>query len=222
LQKIASRAEFNCDSQMRQIRLFHIAAWGGSMKGFLSTFCLCFFTMASVSSLTFAQENGGTNNDDHALVQQLQQKIEKLEERLQQVESQQRAAQNSASTNPPQVPVQIRQEAETPTAAAQPTVVDTQAAMAAMDHSSQLPLRIRGYADIGFFANDGVITPENHPSFVLGQFNLFMTSRISPRAGVLAELVVEPESDNGVGVDLERLLFNYSVSDSLNFSVGRY
>jgi len=188
------------------------------MKYFLLIVCLC-FTIAP--SLTFAQDNSGTNNDDHVLVQQLLQRIQQLETRLQEVESHQQMTPTAAPAIPTPVQAQVKEEAAAPIATT-PLVTDPQTGMSGMDHSSQLPLRIRGYADIGLFANDGVIAPENHSSFALGQFNLFMTSRLSPRAGVLAELIVEPESTNGVGVDLERLLFNYSVSDSLNASVGRY
>src|SRR5215471_8835939 len=103
------------------------------MKYFLFILCLC-ITMAP--SFTFAQDGPGTNNDDHALVQQLLQKIQQLEERLQQVESQQQATQNTSATNLPQVSAQLKPEAGAPIAMAQP-VPDTQAAMSSMDHGSQ-------------------------------------------------------------------------------------
>ncbi|HEY1264453.1 MAG TPA: hypothetical protein VGF06_13085 [Terriglobales bacterium] len=152
-----------------------------------------------------AQNSAASSSSDHQLIQELQQEIQELKARLKAVEARERAD-------------AAEQKSATTVAAAE----DRQTAMAAMEHSTQPQLRIKGYADVGFFANQGAIAPENHSRFALGQFNLFITSRISPRAGVLTELVVEPGDDNAVSVDLERLLFNYSVSDAFNVSLGRY
>jgi hypothetical protein len=155
-----------------------------------------------------AQSDTAAPGTDHELVQQLRQEIKALEARLREVEARQQAAGSLPAV--------------APVASKAPAASETQVAMQHVENPAAPQLQIRGYADVGFFANQGAIAPEDHSRFALGQFNLFMTSRISPRAGVLAELVVEPDDSNGIGVDLERLLFNYSVSDSLNVSLGRY
>lgn len=136
----------------------------------------------------------------------MQQKIKELEDRLQEVESREHPAHEVTSA----ADASLSSDAS------------ADVVMPEMKQSSRPQLNIRGYADVGFFANQGAVTPEDHSRFALGQFNLFMTSRISSRANVLAELIVEPGDNNAISVDLERLLFNYSVSDSLNISLGRY
>jgi hypothetical protein len=188
----------------------------------LRTILVSGLVVASISTSLYAQDNSATTVSDHDLIQQLQQRIEQLEKQMQERDGQQCAAQPQ---NAPEAPAtsSTAQPASTP----QPdTATSAQAQPSSMENMEKSPtmpqLRIRGYADVGFVASQGAPPPENHSTFAIGQFNLFMTSQISPRAGVLAELVVEPGQDNAVGVDLERLLFHYSVSDSLNVSVGRY
>ncbi len=82
-------------------------------------------------------------------------------------------------------------------------------------------MQFRGFADVSFHADDRTGT-STASSFSLGQFNLFITSKISDKVDVLAEAVVEADDLNAVGLDLERLLFHWSSSDYLNISVGRY
>jgi hypothetical protein len=85
-------------------------------------------------------------------------------------------------------------------------------------HSPRLTLR--GYGDVDWNVSD---LKGSTDSFTLGQFNLFITSRLSQRASFLAETVIEADQGtNEFGVEPERLLFNYSVNDHLNLAVGRY
>jgi hypothetical protein len=169
--------------------------------------------IASTGSSLFAQNDAATVSD-HELIQQLQQRIEQLEKQMRERSAQQCTAlpqttpQASDASAPP-VPTTPAQAQSSPMEVAEKVSTDPR-------------LRIRGYADVGFVANQGAPPPDNHSTFAIGQFNLFMTSQISSRTGVLAELVVEPGQDNAVSVDLERLLFRHSVSDALNVSLGRY
>jgi hypothetical protein len=80
-------------------------------------------------------------------------------------------------------------------------------------------MQIKGYADVTYHAGDG--NSEKH-SFALGQVDLFITSRLSEKLSVLSEVVIEARDDNKVGIDLERLLLQYTPSDKWNFSFGRY
>ena len=80
-------------------------------------------------------------------------------------------------------------------------------------------LNLRGYADLGFHATT---SPPATNGFGLGQMDLFITSRLSDRLGVIGELVVEGNERNEVGVDLERFLLQYRHNDYFNAEVGRY
>ena len=87
-----------------------------------------------------------------------------------------------------------------------------------MDLSKTL-LRMRGFGDITLHGdnNKGDTT-----SFSLGQLNLFVTSDVSEKFKFLTEIVFEAGSDNAVGVDVERMLLQYSPNDYFNLAVGRY
>jgi hypothetical protein len=90
-------------------------------------------------------------------------------------------------------------------------------------HDMNLPgmpgMQFRGFSDIRY------VSPEQNglaKTFRLGQFNLFITSKLTDKFNVLAEVVVEADPANAMGIDLERLLFNYNANDALNLSAGRY
>src|SRR5256885_3337225 len=51
--------------------------------------------------------------------------------------------------------------------------------------------------------------------------DLFVTSDVSEKLKFLSEVVFEAGRDNSFGVDIERLLLNYSFGDFLNVGVGR-
>ncbi|HEY2499559.1 MAG TPA: hypothetical protein VGK24_21060 [Candidatus Angelobacter sp.] len=90
----------------------------------------------------------------------------------------------------------------------------------AAENGSSPKLLLRGYADIGWNASD---LKGSNNSFALGQFNLFITSRLTDKASVLSETVIEADqSTNEFGVDLERLELIYAVNDHLNLQFGRF
>src|SRR5262249_41365175 len=81
-------------------------------------------------------------------------------------------------------------------------------------------LQMRGYADVRYTASN---LAGSTNSFGLGQFDLFITSRLSDRLSVLGGVVTEAESGtNEFGIELERLLLNYHHSDFFNVGFGRY
>jgi hypothetical protein len=88
------------------------------------------------------------------------------------------------------------------------------------DSNGSPRLQLRGYGDVGWNASDQKGTAN---SFILGQFNLFITSRLTDKASFLSETVVEADpATNQFGIDLERLELIYAVSDRLNLQFGRY
>lgn len=86
-------------------------------------------------------------------------------------------------------------------------------------------LVIRGFGNVNARYRD------NNPSerfdsgdnfFSLGEFNLFMTSKLSNRISFLNETVFEFERSGDVAVDIERLLIHYNVNSLLKIEVGKF
>jgi hypothetical protein len=80
-------------------------------------------------------------------------------------------------------------------------------------------LQIRGFADMEFRASD---SKGQTSTFLLGQFDLFITSRLSDRLSVLSEVVIENGPGNRFWIDIERLMLQYTPRDYFNLGIGRY
>jgi hypothetical protein len=81
-------------------------------------------------------------------------------------------------------------------------------------------MQIHGYADVGWDTSD---LKGSTNSFVLGQFNLFIASRLTDKASFISETVIEADKGtNDFSIDLERLELLYAVSDRLNLQFGRF
>jgi hypothetical protein len=59
-------------------------------------------------------------------------------------------------------------------------------------------------------------------TFEFGSLDLFMTARLSDKVSTLGEVLFIAQSDNSIGVDVERLLLIYRQSDYFAVSAGRY
>jgi hypothetical protein len=80
-------------------------------------------------------------------------------------------------------------------------------------------LNIRGFGDFGLYGGN---QKKQVTSFSLGEINLFITSNMSERFKFLTETVFEQSQANNFGVELERMLLEYSFNDYLKLSAGRY
>lgn len=80
-------------------------------------------------------------------------------------------------------------------------------------------MRFQGFSDVSYYATD---LRDGSNAFALGQFNLFITSRLSEHVNVVAEPVLEADERNGFGFELERLLLQLNANRYFNVSVGRY
>jgi hypothetical protein len=80
-------------------------------------------------------------------------------------------------------------------------------------------MQIQGFADVNFHATN---EKGQTNSFLLGQLDLFITSRLSEKFSVLSELILEAGQDNAFTFEVHRLLLKYSMNDYLNLSAGRY
>ncbi|HTW23196.1 MAG TPA: hypothetical protein VMD78_06330, partial [Candidatus Baltobacteraceae bacterium] len=112
-----------------------------------------------------------------------------------------------------------------------------------MSHDMTLPggpvLKIRGFFDFNFglgsIANPLVypifdggcstcgnpLTPP-HTTFQAGEFDLFMTSKLSDDLSFLTEVVLGPDVTNAFSPDIERYSLTYKKNDYFSVSAGRF
>jgi hypothetical protein len=166
------------------------------------------------STALYAQPSASAPDPNQQLVQTLLQRIERLEARVAQLEASKQPASNVV---PPPTPGQVAPPTET----SQESVSEASPEHPEPEHmdTSKTLMQIRGFGDVTFHGSDlkGTTT-----SFSMGQLNLFVTSDVSEKFRLLSEIVFEAGQDNVFGVDVERLLLQYSHNDYLNISVGRY
>ena len=200
---------------------------------------LLFILFALLPGTALAQEPRSANapdDSDKKTIQMLLDRIDRLETRVKQLEDERVPASKQATPTPTAPKV-----ATAPTGAPKPT---TQAAAVPppsppqedqmepaerMDLSETL-LRIRGFGDVTFH---GATDHGSTTAFSLGQLDLFVTSDLSEKFNFLSEIVFEAENKrqfgvttgeppNSFGVDVERLLLQYSPNEHLNVALGRY
>jgi hypothetical protein len=105
--------------------------------------------------------------------------------------------------------------------AARPDAVAAQSADAAQDPAATPPPTLVARA-FGAFEWGATELPDTPNSFTLGQFDLFVTSNLSDRLSVLAEVVLEASTSTRVSTDLERLQLTFRWNDYVQVSAGRY
>ena len=168
-----------------------------------SVFALLFFS--GITSAVPAQQPAADSNDRET-IKQLLKRVEELEARLKQMEA--RQTPSAAAAVSAAAPSTVSKDSE-----ADPSHTAT-------DHMHGGPsLQIRGFSDVTFHASD---LRGDKQAFGVGQFDLFITSRLSDKLGVLAELVLEANDQNAFGFEAERLLLSYKPSDYFNVAFGRY
>lgn len=190
-----------------------------------------FLSIVAVGGDVFAQEastgssSGATAADaaqDRELIRQLVKRVEELEAQVRELKSVQ--ARSPAAVNEHQAPE------STPARNGSASAPLWSSEQHDHDHDDGhttkdglpigLPsLNIRGFTDLSFRASD--LKGETN-SFVLGQFDLFITSRLTDKLSMLSEVVIENGQDNRFAIDIERLLLQYSPRDYFNLSIGRY
>lgn len=177
------------------------------------------------ATLSFAQAAGP--DESAQTIQLLLQRIEKLEARVAQLEAKQTAV-PSPSSDQRVVTASEEVRSQTQTQAESEAQANAGLEPERMDVSKTL-LRMRGFGDINFHGDTG---KGDTTSFTLGQLNLFVTSDISEKFKFLGEIVFEAGPDNiygktggepnAFGVDVERMLVQYSYNDYFNISAGRF
>jgi hypothetical protein len=150
-------------------------------------------------------------------VKELQQHDRELQERIRLLEANQKAV-PIAEPAPP-----------VPTASAPP---ETQAAPpdAPPEMHTLHGIQWRGFAELDYkVLNQRApelgtygFNPGSAGNFYIGDFDLFLSSRLSDKASVLSEIDFEEGDAQSFKVDLRRMLFKYDANDHLRFSFGRY
>lgn len=83
---------------------------------------------------------------------------------------------------------------------------------------------VHGFADLGYRTEHdegpaGEVDSRNE--FYLGEFDLYLVSRLSQGLSLLAEVTLEVDDDGNTEIDLERLFVKYRRSDHVWVSLGR-
>src|SRR5438445_1772487 len=177
---------------------------------------------------------------DSALIQQLLQRVAQLESTvkvLQNSEAQHAVAFSlplSAATMPGET--EKAADASRPPATGQDAggATTTQEQNAAPhEHTMEIPgfgpaLKIRGFLDLNFGLGDianPLISPlgaPGHATFQEGEFDLFITSKLSNTLDFLSEVVIGSDATNQFGLDIERMMLQYKPSDYFQIAAGRY
>jgi hypothetical protein len=171
-----------------------------------------------IASLSHAQD---ATPSEREMIQQLVQQVTALQEKVQVLESQQRTNGPSTADATPQ-----------PASAATPQAADNNAQPASLPQELHEfhGIQWRGFGEVDYkvlnqrkpeLGTYGFV-PGSHGNFYTGDFDLLLTSRITDKASVLAEIVFGEEDAQKFGVDLERVLFKYDYTDHLRMSFGRY
>jgi hypothetical protein len=163
------------------------------------------------------------------------------EARIQDLEKRLEESGSGASAPPPDPPAPPASPAQALSAPPPPPDIPVQQPQ---DHgvSMSLPggpkLNIRGFFDfnfgVGSIANplvypiidNGCGTCGNpqtpaHSAFQAGEFDLFMTSKLSENLSFLSEVVLGPDATNEFGVDIERYQLTYKANRYFSVSAGR-
>lgn len=176
-------------------------------RGVLFAIALC-----EVAGLGRAQSNPGQAE----LIQQLLQRIDRLEKRVSELES----------TKGGPAPPMAAQAVPAPAPAPGPAGHDHGAPPG--DAVTSYPsLKISGFSDINFSASDqrGVRSGFNE-----GQFILHLSSALSSKVNYFGEISMTARTDAGVGsppatgfnIEVERSIIRFDQSDQLKLSFGRY
>jgi hypothetical protein len=173
-------------------------------------------------------QNADLNSGDHnqetitqlvQQVRQLQQQDLDLQARIKILEAQRPQAAPAIQADP-SIPPQSAEQAPPP---------EVHAA-ASHDWHDVRGIQWRGFGEINYKVLDqrqpelgtNGFNPGSAGNFYTGDFDLFLTSKISDKASVLSEIAFGETDDQNFNVDLERFVLKYDFNDLLKMSLGRY
>ena len=154
-------------------------------------------------------------------IKQLQQQDRDLQERIKILEG--RQLQTPSVTEPDLAPT------ATPPQTAEPSAPASGPAPT-FDWHDVHGMQWRGFGEVNYkvldqrrpeLGTDGFV-PGSAGNFYTGDFDLFLSAKLTDKAGVLAEIAFGEFDHQTFNVDLERFLLHYEFNDYLKLSVGRY
>jgi len=159
--------------------------------------CLVVAVVCLVASPLIAQQSAPSAASQDGVIAQMQEQIRALQAEVKQLQEKQQTASEPAP-------------APTPQAAAVPDMPRT--------NEVAPRLKLNFFGDTGYESGH-YYSPTN--AFEFGEFDMFATARLSDRTSVLADILFTANTDNSIGVDVERLLLRYRSNDYFSASIGR-
>jgi hypothetical protein len=80
-------------------------------------------------------------------------------------------------------------------------------------------LQFHGFGDVDYHVQS---QKAEKNTFLLGEFDVFLGSQLSPDLDVLSETVISADNTNTDSIELERLLLQWDPSDYFNVDIGRF
>ena len=212
----------------------------------LRRFCFGVAAILFLPSRAFTQESGAMAQcDESSIIQSFRQTIQELQDELRELKStvaklshggiaQSPSAAAGSSTNPTTLPSRpFLPGEEIPEGQTSQIDVQEAAKSSSMEHAMELPfggpeLKLRGFFDVnlglGSDANPLIypLGAPAHNTFQLGEFDLFITSKLSDSLSFLSETVIGSDATNNWGLDIERAQLTYHVNDYFEVSAGRF
>jgi hypothetical protein len=180
--------------------------------------------------------------DTRQLIQSLLSRIDGLEKRVAELEQDKIAATSHPAPSPPGnggPTANVVSMSALSQAGPQPAHDHDQAPVPEAAQPSYPLLKISGFSDVNFSANDSHVpitgfSPQTylqpHSGFSEGQFVLHMSSALSSKVSVFGELTFTARQDAGTGspaapgfnAEVERVIIRYDLNDYFKLSFGRY
>jgi hypothetical protein len=204
---------------MKLLRLSRsIVQAAAAVRTCVGTVLAALLLILASAHLAAAQEPTPTPSDTIETINRLNKRLEDLESRLKELEAKQANAATQGNISPATPPSEAAGE-EAKTYPVEKT--ETPGGMDGMPGMpSELPsMKFNGFTDVQYHVSN---RKGEKNSFALGQFDLSITSRLSEKLSMLAELNFEANDRNQFGVDLERMLLQYKMNDHFKLDVGRY
>lgn len=180
--------------------------------------------LALLTGMSLAQ---GTNSSDQETIRLLVQQVKELQGKVKALE----AKQGDSAVTVEAVRGQPAAAGASEKAGSTPKTGNTTETVAALVALHEIHgIQWRGFGEINYKVLSqrqpelGVFgfVPGSAGSFYTGDFDLFLTSKITDKASVVSEIVFGEGEAQSFNVDLERFLLKYDYDDHLRMSFGRY
>jgi hypothetical protein len=187
-------------------------------------------TVTATSAVAGMSASGAdATNATPELIQQLLQRLEKDEAEIRNLKAQ-LADQLGARGGTNQAPGGLEPRLQQDEAALKSIRSELDSRNASEAQSRYPNLQFHGFGDIDYTADNrkgGQIPYGNtviggHNSFVLGEFDLFLSSQLAESVSVLSETVLSADLNSNMGVDIERLELEDRFNEHFILDAGRF